>query len=55
MIAMLMRNENRVEIAHILADGRQAMGDLAAAQTGVDKNTRPPGLQECGVTRTAAG
>ena len=41
MVAMLVRDQNRVETGDIFPDRRQPFGDFAAAQACIDEDSRP--------------
>ncbi len=43
VIGMFVRDQDGIELAKIFADERQAFGDLAAAQTGIDQDTGAAG------------
>jgi hypothetical protein len=51
---VFMRNQNGVELFDVLANRRQSLGDLAAAQARIDEYTRPARGDEGRVPRTAA-
>src|SRR6185437_5598338 len=53
MVAVLMRDQNGVQLFDVLADGRQPFSDLAPAQARIDKYTRSTRGDECRVPRTA--
>lgn len=55
MIAVFMRDEDRVKPVKVLVDIRQALRDLAAAQARVNEYARPFRRNKCRVTRAAAG
>ena len=54
VVAVFMREQNRVEIHDRSADGGEALGDLSAAQAGIDKNRGVFRFDECAVTGAAA-
>jgi hypothetical protein len=55
VIAMFMRDQNGVQTSHIFADGRQTLGDFAAAQAGIDQNPCTIGGDEGRVSGAGGG
>jgi hypothetical protein len=54
MVAMLVRDDDRIETGNVFADGGQALADFAAADARVDQNTRCLGGNENAVAGAAA-
>jgi hypothetical protein len=54
MVGMLVGDQDGAEVREILADGRQALSQLAQAQAGIDQDARIFRRQQGGVARTAA-
>ena len=54
VITVLVRNQNRGEIGHILADRGQAPRDFPAAQSGVNQHTGSFRRDENGISRATA-
>ena len=55
VVAVLVRDEDRVNPADIFADERQPPPEFPQAQPGIQQNTRVFGSQQSGVSGTPAG
>jgi hypothetical protein len=48
---MFMRDQDSVQTGHIFADSGQALGNFAAAQAGINQDSRTIRSEKCRVAR----